>query len=750
MYKLLCLVLCFTPVLCQFGFFTQRDNRRVTPASPFGLVNVIPDPSRIRNTLTGILHFQPGNVANNRPSYDNGPNNYDNRPNNYDNYYNIPNNYDNYYNRPNNYDNYNNRPNNYDNYSNRPNNYDNYQTNPPSNVRFPVNVPNDDVNFEPQTTSNEVNQNPGFVSGSDGQNPGFVSGTADENPGFVSGQGQGFISGSAGENPGFVSGQGQGFISGSAGENPGFVSGTVGQEQGFISGSGDENPGFGSGTAGQDQGFISGSGGENPGFVSGTAGQDQGFISGSAGENPGFVSGTAGQDQGLISGSAQNPGFVSGTVGQDTTQEPSYGKDSGFISGTQGLDSGNKFGEENGGLISGTVETPKQEDVAFGNRNAINSGTLADSAFEDPCRTVDGANGNCIPLTSCEPYVQLIKTARTNVKSRMTLQRSQCGFDGSVPKVCCPLPGIPSQPPTEATTTTTTTTTTAATAVVKTADDSDYVSAFPEPPVCGVSGGQFGKVVGGVDAKLGDFPWIALLGYTNKRDQSTRWRCGGSLITDKHVLTAAHCIQNHEDELYVVRLGELDLSRDDDGASPIDVLIKRQIKHEQYSPSSFENDIAVLLLQNTVQFSKLINPICLPFTDGLRTQKFERLTPMIAGWGDVQFRGPSATHLQVVQLPVQTNPLCKKSYEKYPKQVIDDRVLCAGYREGGKDACQGDSGGPLMLPHWNNVTFKVFFYQIGVVSYGKNCAEAGFPGVYSRLTHFIPWLEKVVLGRFNS
>ncbi|WP_407700718.1 trypsin-like serine protease [Streptomyces endophyticus] len=83
-------------------------------------------------------------------------------------------------------------------------------------------------------------------------------------------------------------------------------------------------------------------------------------------------------------------------------------------------------------------------------------------------------------------------------------------------------------------------------------------------------------------------------------------------------------------------------------------------------------------------------------------------------------------------------------------QKIDERVLCAGYKQGGKDACQGDSGGPLMQPIWSPTSHKTYFYQIGVVSYGKNCAEANFPGVYSRVTHFIPWIEQKVLGRTTT
>lgn len=90
-------------------------------------------------------------------------------------------------------------------------------------------------------------------------------------------------------------------------------------------------------------------------------------------------------------------------------------------------------------------------------------------------------------------------------------------------------------------------------------------------------------------------------------------------------------------------------------------------------------------------------------------------------------------------LPVVSNDQCRQSYNNFKNTIIDDRVLCAGYATGGKDACQGDSGGPLMLARLEEEVYA--YYQIGVVSYGFKCAEAGYPGVYSRVTSFINWIE---------
>ncbi|CAK1594182.1 unnamed protein product [Parnassius mnemosyne] len=380
-------------------------------------------------------------------------------------------------------------------------------------------------------------------------------------------------------------------------------------------------------------------------------------------------------------------------------------------------------------------------------RNNFNFGSQG--IFKETCETLDGGIGSCLNVFQCEPYLKLIKQSKSNPAAVQILRKAHCGFEGNNPKVCCPRPSIPTDPPEVVIPTelpTQTPPTEAPLPSGKTVTDGDHVSAFPEPPVCGVSNASFTRVVGGVNAKLGDFPWMALLGYKGRSGQGTRWLCGGSLVSSRHVLTAAHCIHGHEDDLYLVRLGELDLARDDEGATPVDVLIKNKIKHEEYSPKAFSNDIGILVLDRNIKFTTFIRPICIPKDRELRARSFVDYNPIIAGWGDTEFRGPTATLLQALQLPVVSNEFCAQAYSQYKAQKIDERVLCAGYKNGGRDACQGDSGGPLMQPIWNSKKFVTHFYQIGVVSYGKRCAEAGFPGVYTRVTHFVPWLEKKMVG----
>ncbi|KAG4065841.1 hypothetical protein HA402_012519 [Bradysia odoriphaga] len=258
---------------------------------------------------------------------------------------------------------------------------------------------------------------------------------------------------------------------------------------------------------------------------------------------------------------------------------------------------------------------------------------------------------------------------------------------------------------------------------------------------CGFSNVTHTRIVGGGPAKMGAWPWMALVGYTNDLGE-LGWKCGGTLITSRHVLTAAHCVKS---TLTTVRLGEHDLGSETE-TETVEIPVVKVARYPQYTSKDGHNDLAVLYLERDVDFSDTIRPICVPTTDPVRSKDFLGYQPFVAGWGRTQEGGDSANVLQELQITVLSNQDCKEKYKLIGKfvseQQFDSAVMCAGELIGGKDSCQGDSGGPLMQPQ--TLRGKTYYYQIGIVSYGIGCARANVPGVYTRVQSFVDWIQEKI------
>ncbi|KAK9509067.1 hypothetical protein O3M35_006466 [Rhynocoris fuscipes] len=349
-----------------------------------------------------------------------------------------------------------------------------------------------------------------------------------------------------------------------------------------------------------------------------------------------------------------------------------------------------------------------------------------DAPSSDLCTTPDGVSGSCLNIKQCPPLLELLKKSKTIPGAADFLKRSLCRYDNSDPVVCCPQQSsrFPEDRPRNPTNT----------GIV-----ADEFPQFPSPPYCGAKGNGEIRIVGGMLASLGDFPWITALGYRSSRNPTIQWLCGGALVTTRHVVTAAHCTRHPSLTLTKVRVGDLDLDESArDGANPVDVNVERAIAHPQYSPTKYTDDIAVVRLERDVPLSKNIQPICLPKLPELRQMDWTGKNLFIAGWGDTSFKGKASSFLQKAQVPVVTNEECRRAYNTKGADIIS-RQLCAG--RGGKDACQGDSGGPLMAPYGPNSNNRSY-YLVGVISYGYRCAEPGFPGVFSRTTSYLNWIAQ--------
>lgn len=373
-----------------------------------------------------------------------------------------------------------------------------------------------------------------------------------------------------------------------------------------------------------------------------------------------------------------------------------------------------------------------------------NAGSSAEKCVTKDTRQ----NGQCIELVKCDEATRILVGNPTAAQRRF-LQIRTCKFEGSTPFFCCvtgggPAPTPPTIPVTPPTTTPSPTTPTTTAPRPRTPDDGSGFTPMREAQLnqeCGITKNPVVRVVGGTPAALGAWPWMAAIFFGGVFSFVS---CGGVLINEQFILTAAHCVVDKATGLkkneadYTVRLGDLDIGVDTDKATPQDFKVVQLIPHAEYNPTLIKNDIAIMKLEKPVaQFTDLIRPICLPTIPSMVSNQFEGTTPFIAGWGTVEFRGESSNILRQVALKVTPKATCQSAFDRF-KVTISETQLCAGFALGGKDACQGDSGGPLMIPDPDTAKW----YSIGVVSVGFKCAEPGFPGIYSRTTAYLDWIKK--------
>ena len=130
-------------------------------------------------------------------------------------------------------------------------------------------------------------------------------------------------------------------------------------------------------------------------------------------------------------------------------------------------------------------------------------------------------------------------------------------------------------------------------------------------------------------------------------------------------------------------------------------------------------------------FSTVVQPICLPEPG----QDYDNVTAVVTGWGKLNSSGPLADILQEATVRTLSTEQCRG---KYGENRISDNMICA--QADSRDSCQGDSGGPLAVLGQDGS-----YSQIGIVSWGRDCASPGYPGVYTRLTSLLGWIEKPML-----
>ncbi|XP_017106428.3 trypsin-1-like [Drosophila bipectinata] len=233
------------------------------------------------------------------------------------------------------------------------------------------------------------------------------------------------------------------------------------------------------------------------------------------------------------------------------------------------------------------------------------------------------------------------------------------------------------------------------------------------------------QVVGGTATRYREFPFMAALGWrSNFDDKIIYYRCGGALISERFVLTAAHCIDFGGDPPNQVRLGGDNLTLTEGE----DLRVRRVILHPEYDSSTDYNDIALLELETPAKSE--LKPACL-------WQQPELTNTLVTaiGYGQTKFAGLSSAQLLKVRLQLVSNDICRFHYssEQLSRGLLDSQ-MCAGDDSGERDTCQGDSGGPLIMRQ------GLLSYVVGITSHGQGCAS-GPPTVYTRVSSFLDWIE---------
>lgn len=238
----------------------------------------------------------------------------------------------------------------------------------------------------------------------------------------------------------------------------------------------------------------------------------------------------------------------------------------------------------------------------------------------------------------------------------------------------------------------------------------------------------------GMPTHFREFPHMAAIGWTDPEDHTIiRWQCGGSLIWDNFVLTAAHCVLDAASIAPdVVRLGDLNLfsAADDQYAQQFE--IKAIVRHPEHRYSKNYHDIALLKLDRNVTLDETVVPACL-WSDA--EVRFREL--IATGWGSTGYAEEHTPNLLKVMLKPMDVEQCSSFYpvgRKLP-QGLNSQHLCAVDEK--MDTCEGDSGGPLQVKLLHNSRMTPFL--VGITSFGSTCGVSN-PGVYTRISEYHDWI----------
>ncbi|XP_061721268.1 CLIP domain-containing serine protease B4-like isoform X2 [Cydia pomonella] len=338
---------------------------------------------------------------------------------------------------------------------------------------------------------------------------------------------------------------------------------------------------------------------------------------------------------------------------------------------------------------------------------------------------------DCIAYKSCDAAVEPIEKNDPAIDTQ--LNNAFCGFESGRPMVCC----------------------SELTELGYAADNHPNLRLLPDN--CGVGGEDYGfRLAGG----LYEYPWMVLISYlsrfSNSEEDST-FNCGGSLINERYVMTAAHCVSGGaRRRLLSVRVGEYDVDTTTDcvGDPPKcesyvqdigieEVFVKVIDAHQDKYP--YDNSIGLIRLKTPVNlFLKNAGTVCLPVTRYLRTRDLVNLGATVTHWRVSRDGYYAFSKMLYADVKIRDAEYCKEQYNKYTitlkTNYTDDDVhnkICASYPDGA-DTCPV-AGSPLMVQSLFGDRDR--FVQYGVQSYGpKGCGKLSLPEIYTDVTKYMTWI----------
>jgi serine protease 7 (enterokinase) len=248
------------------------------------------------------------------------------------------------------------------------------------------------------------------------------------------------------------------------------------------------------------------------------------------------------------------------------------------------------------------------------------------------------------------------------------------------------------------------------------------------------------EIVGGGPAKPYSWPWQVVMCRSTNGGTSCSLMCGGSVVHNRWVLTAAHCCSGQVAGNLWIKAGVFNQATltTQQEASLQYIRVQQYFMHPNYNSQTLSRDACLLQLSQPLSFTDQVQPVCLPNNDEQANPPFNGI---VTGWGTTNQGGGGAISAQLRQVsaPFVTNAQCDQLYAQY---TVDETMLCAGYHSPPSDACQGDSGGPLVMKPLGDTRW----FKAGIVSWGIGCANTNYPGVYGRVSYFCDWYASTTGG----